>query len=140
MRESRGISVTSSPKQPSPVAADNLAMKRFADRNEMVLYLWDYFYCSNTPVPGDEAAWAVIERATCRIRESEISLDAPTPIDVRLRSARRARKAAHLALREIERLSVQPERWVVERLAELVATTDTMIEALSKAARDVTVH
>jgi len=115
-------------------------MQRPKTRSNVVLYLWDYFYVSNSPAPGDEAVWAVIERATGRIRESEHSLDPLMPPDVRLRSARRIRSAVRLAMRQIERLSVEPEPWVIDRLVELEALTDDMIQALSDAGRRVVVH
>ena len=126
--------------QPKVGAADNIRMQRPKTRSNVVLYLWDYFYVSNSPAPGDEAVWAVIERATGRIRESEHSLDPLMPPDVRLRSARRIRSAVRLAMRQIERLSVEPEPWVIDRLVELEALTDDMIQALSDAGRRVVVH
>ena len=113
---------------------------RFKNRSEMVLYLWDYFYISNAPAPGDETPWAMIERATCRIRESEISLDPPTPPDERLRSARRIRNAVRLVLRQIEKLSVRPEQWVHDHFVELEASTDETIQALAETARRVVIH
>lgn len=66
-------------------------------RSHVVLYLWDYFYVSHLPVPGDERVWTAIERATCRIRQAEAYIDAPTPADVRLRNARRLRNAIRVA-------------------------------------------
>jgi hypothetical protein len=95
----------------------------------VILYLWDYFYVANAPEPGDEKAWGVIERATCRIRESEIYLGASTPPDVRVRHARRIRNAVRVALRNIERLSVAPERWVLDQLAELESHCDDLLSA-----------
>ena len=125
--------------QPQRAAADNDSM-RLNSRSDVVLYLWDYFYVSKYPEPGDEKAWGVIERATCRIRELELYLDAPTPADVRLRSARRMRAAVRVALRNIERLSASPERWVVDRLGELERLTDELVETLNASARDVVLH
>lgn len=113
---------------------------KFHSRFEMVLYLWDYFYVSHAPPAGDEATWATIERATCRIREAEIDLDDRKPPDVRLHSARRIGKAARLCLRSIEQLSVRPEQWVIDGLAELVATTERMIETLSDEASKTPLH
>lgn len=113
---------------------------RLNSRRDVVLYLWDWFYVSSHPAPGDEKAWGMIERATCRIRDLELYLDAPTPADVRLRSARRMRAAARVALRNIERLSVSPERWVIDRLAELEHLTSELAETLNASARDVVVH
>ena len=93
----------------------------------MVLYVWDYFYISNAPAPGDEAVWAVIERATCRIFEAEHKLAPATPADERVRSARRIRNAVRLVMRQIELLSVKPEQWVRDRLVELEAETDQLL-------------
>lgn len=113
---------------------------RANSRSDVVLYLWDYFYVGKVPEQGDEKAWSMIERATCRIRELELYLDAPTPTDVRLRSARRMRAAVRVALRNIERLSMAPERWVIDRLVELARLTSDLVEALRDPARDVVLH
>jgi hypothetical protein len=110
------------------------------DRSHVALYVWDYFFISNDPSKGDEKPWSAIERATTRIRESEMHLDPTTPSDVRVRHARRVRGAARVALRNIERLSVQPEQWVVDRLAELEAFSHQLIEELSTVADDLAVH
>ena len=99
-------------------------------RSNVALYVWDYFYIANVPCRGDEKHWSAIERATCRIRESEPYLDAPTPVDVRLRNARRVRNAARLALRHIKELSEAPESWVTNQLSELEAFTDKLIQEL----------
>lgn len=113
---------------------------RANNRSDVVLYLWDYFYVSKYPERGDEKAWGMIERATCRIRDLEIYLDAPTPADLRLRSARRMRAAVRVALRNIERLSAAPERWVIDRLVELERLTSDLVETLHDSARDVVLH
>lgn len=110
------------------------------DRSQVALYVWDYFFISNHPSKRDEKPWSAIERATTRIRESEVHLDPSTPPDLRVRHARRLRSAARAALRNIERLSVQPEQWVIDRLAELAAFSHELIEELSTAARDLAVH
>jgi hypothetical protein len=109
-------------------------------RSDVALYVWDYFYVRHVPAAGDEVVWAVIERATCRILESEPSLRPPMPPDVRLRSARRVRSAARLARRKIELLSSEPERWVVDGLVELETHADDIIRTLSEVAKHVVVH
>jgi hypothetical protein len=113
---------------------------RLNSRSDVLLYLWDYFYVSQHPEKGDEKVWGVIERATCRIRECEIYLDAPRPVDVRFRSARRMRAAVRVALRNIERLSASPERWVIDRLLELERLASELVDSLNDSARDVVVH
>ena len=110
------------------------------DRSHIALYVWDYFFISNYPSKGDEKPWSAIERATTRIRESEMHLDPPTPPDLRVRHARRVRNAARAALRNIECLSVQPEQWVVDRLVELESFSNDLIKELSTVARDLAVH
>jgi hypothetical protein len=110
------------------------------DRSHAALYVWDYFFISNYPSKGDEKPWSSIERATTRIRESEMHLDPPTPSDVRVRHGRRVRSAARSALRNIGRLSVQPEQWVIDRLVELEALSHALIEELCIVARDLAVH
>ncbi|MDQ3370339.1 MAG: hypothetical protein M3680_33385 [Myxococcota bacterium] len=115
-------------------------MRNLKTRGEVALYVWDYFYVSNVPPPADGQPWALIERATCRIRESEPYLNPPTALDVRLRHARRVRNAARLALRQIERLSALPEPWVIERLVELEAFAEILIEELAEAARQLVLH
>jgi hypothetical protein len=110
------------------------------DRSHIALYVWDYFFISNCPAKGDERPWSAIERATQRIRESEVHLDPRAPADVRVRHARRVRSAARTAMRNIERLSIQPEQWVVDRLVELEAFSQKLLQELSADARDLAVH
>jgi len=103
---------------------------RFKSRSDVALYVWDYFYISHVPHEGDEGAWAAVERATHRIRQSEQYLDAPTPMDVRVRHARRVRNSVRAARRQIEQLSVRPDRWVIDRLDDLEAMADAVIKEL----------
>ena len=108
-------------------------MHRLETRFEVALYVWDYFYLDRRPAAGDETVWAVIERATERIRESESGLDPPTPSDVRLRSARRVRNAVRKAMRHIKLLSVPPEQWVVDGLVELGDLAESVILTVAAA-------
>jgi hypothetical protein len=108
---------------------------RATTRNQVVLDLWDFFYIRNTPGRGEEKTWGAIERATCRIRDAEVYLDEPTPADVRLRNAQRMRSAVRVARRNIDRLAAKPERWIVDRLAELEAVAVQLIRDLSDEAR-----
>jgi len=104
-------------------------------RDHLALYIWDYFYIANAPRAGDRREWEAVERATQRIRESQIYLDPPHPADVRLRHARRVRNSARAALRSIAQLSVAPERWVIDGLVALERWTETMTEELRDEAR-----
>src|SRR5690348_1883909 len=104
-------------------------MPKFKTRSELALYVWDYFYVAHTPARKDEAIWTVIERAVCRIYESEGELRSSNPSDLRLRSARRVRNAVRSALRHIKLLSVAPEQWVIDGLAELGTEADKEIAA-----------
>ncbi|MEO8707388.1 MAG: hypothetical protein ABI867_45595 [Kofleriaceae bacterium] len=99
---------------------------------ELALYVWDYFYCSNVPQPGDEKVWKRIENATCRIRQTEVHFGPRNPPDVRRRHARRSRNAIRLALRQIVLLSQPPERWVIEDLHRLDALVAGVIESLGE--------
>ena len=110
-------------------------MRRFKDRSEAVLYLWDYFYCANVPRRGDEEPWGKIERAMCRVRDSESHLETRYPVDIRLRNARRIRNAVRLAARNIEKLSSQTEQWVLDELARLETFATELIDSLSNKVR-----
>jgi hypothetical protein len=124
-------------QQPTAMRADTRVM-RFTNRHDMVLYLWDYFYISRVPAPGDEELWAAIERATCRIHASDGMLGESIPPDVRLKHARRMRDAARLARKRIDELAVAPARWVVDALVEIEQFGDDMIAALG--GMDVMLH
>jgi hypothetical protein len=100
------------------------------------LDVWDYFYCSHYPCKGDEKPWATIERATHRIRASEMYLDPPRAPDLRLQHARRVRNAARVALRNIALLSIGPEPWVIDRLVDFEAFGHKLVRELSALARD----
>jgi hypothetical protein len=109
-------------------------------QSHVALYVWDYFFISNYPSKGDEKPWSAIERATTRMRESEPYLDTKTPPDLRVRHARRVRNSARAALRNIKCLSVLPEQWVIDGIAELEAFSHELIQDLSTVARDLAVH
>lgn len=112
-------------------------MQEAEARSHAALYLWDYFYVSNRPERGDEKAWGMIERATCRIRESEVELRPSVAPDVRLRHARRIRNSARVALRHVEQLSVAPEKWAIDWLVQFEALASELIETLADPARHV---
>lgn len=104
--------------------------------SEKVLYVWDYFYVTRGPARGDEDAWRAIERATCRVRESEADTHDSRPPDVRLRAARRTRASARLALRQIARLIERPEEWVIAALVDIETVADDLTKALSVGLED----
>ena len=106
-------------------------------RDHLALYIWDYFYIANVPHPGDARLWVSIERATQRIRESQIHLDPPIPADVRLRHAKRVRNSARAALRSIAQLSVPPARWVIDGLEELERWMETLTRELRDQAHEL---
>ncbi len=108
-------------------------MWKFKSQSDAILYVWDYFYCANAPQPGDEVPWGKIERALCRVRESESYLDARHAVDIRLQHARRTLRAVRLTLKTIPELSSPPERWVVVELAKLESSTTKLVEELSMA-------
>jgi hypothetical protein len=109
-------------------------------RSEKILYVWDYFYISHVAATGDEAPWLAIERATSRIRMSEVDISVSTPVDIRFRAARRMRDAARLALRQIERLVTKPEQWVIDALVDIEAFAAELVETLFEPARQAIVH
>lgn len=96
-----------------------------------MLYLWDYFYSAHVPRPGDEKVWGTIERAMCRLRESEPYLRGRHAVDIQLRHARRVRNAVRLALRKIDELSSRTDQWVLDELARLETFTAELIASLS---------
>jgi hypothetical protein len=108
-------------------------------RSEIALYLWDYYFISHVPAIGDEQPWAAIERAACRILESEPWLDPPAPAHERLRSARRVRNAVHHIVRQLDKLSTETEDWILESLAALGIAAQAVIDALADSA-DAVVH
>lgn len=112
-------------------------MRKFRDRSEAVLYLWDYFYCARVPRPGDEKVWGTIERAMCRLRESEPYLRGRHAVDIELRHARRVRNAVRLASRKIDELSSQTDQWVLDELAHLEIFTEELVASLSASAPTV---
>ena len=113
-------------------------MREFKSWGEALLYTWDYFYIANTPARGDEKAWATIERALCRVRESEYQSGETIPVDVRRPAVRRMRDGLRVAVRQTALLRVRPEAWVVAQLEALRLRFEVLHHQL--ASREVTVH
>jgi len=112
---------------------------RFKTRFEAALYVWDYFYVARYPAQGDEKPWAMIERATGRIRESEGYLRPDRPADVRLQHARRLWRAARVAKRHIEQLSTATEQWVLDELDTLESFARTVLDEVAGSASELVV-
>jgi hypothetical protein len=71
--------------------------------SQAALYLWDYFYIQHYPADSERRAWRRIECAAIRIQESEQLLGDNYPAAVRVKNARRVRRA----VREIVRLTTE---------------------------------
>jgi hypothetical protein len=104
-------------------------MRRFKNRSEATLYLWDYFYVSNAPQLGDESVWKTIENAACRILELESFLRPSASHDEQLRNARRLRRAVRLIVSQLPRLKAEVAPWISEVLGSLEADVSAIIAA-----------
>jgi hypothetical protein len=98
-------------------------MQRFESRSEATLYLWDYFYVTNTPQPDDQAVWQRIERAACRIRQAEAFLRPTVSNDEQLRNARRLLGAVRFIARQLPRLKAEVAPWIAEVIISLARRT-----------------
>jgi hypothetical protein len=105
---------------------------RFENRREATLYLWDYFYLTNAPQPGDESVWQTIENAACRIREFEPFLRPPASHDEQLRNARRLRRAVRVIVGQLPRLKAEVAPWISDVLRSLEAEVSAIIAALQR--------
>ncbi len=108
---------------------ENEGMK-LKSQSDMALYLWDYFYLREMPTPNEEKPWRRIECATLRIRESEPYLTESYPPALRLKNAKRVRRAVREILKLIPELESIPESWTAEVLAFFEVTSDSIIERL----------
>ena len=104
-------------------------MRRFESRSQATLYLWDYFYLTNAPQPGDECVWQTIENAACRIRELEPFLGPPASSDERVRNARRVRRAVRVIVGQLPRLKAEVAPWISEVLRSLETEVSAIIAA-----------
>lgn len=115
-------------------------MRRFDNTGEAALYLWDYFYLQVAPTESEEKPWRRIECATFRIRESEPYLADKYPATVRVRNARRVRRATREILRCIPQLETVPELWIASVLAHFEALSDSIISELQEEAAGLPLH
>ena len=106
----------------------------------MALYLWDYFYLKECPTPNEREPWRKIECATIRIRDSEPYLEESYPPTVRLRNAKRIRRAVREILKRIPDLETIPESWTAEVLAYFEVASEAVIESLRNADLAVGLH
>jgi hypothetical protein len=104
-------------------------MRRFKNRGEATLYLWDYFYLANAPRPGEERVWRIIENAACRIRELEPFLRPSASRDEQLRNARRLRRAVRVIVDQLPRLKAEVAPWISDVLRSLDAEVSAIIAA-----------
>jgi hypothetical protein len=104
-------------------------MRPFKSRGEATLYLWDYFYVTNVPLPGDEGAWRSIEKAACRILELEPFLRPPGSNTGQLRDARRLRRAVRVIVGQLPLLKAEVAPWISEVLRSLEAESSAIISA-----------
>lgn len=115
-------------------------MRKFKTSSEAALYLWDYFYISNYPSEGEERAWSRIECATIRIRESEQLLGPEYPAVVRVKNAKRVRRAAREIVRLIGKLETLPALWIADVLAYFEVLAESVLEALKEEAAERPLH
>lgn len=115
-------------------------MWHFKSHDDRALYLWDYFYVSHLPGPGEDKDWKVIENAMCRLREAVAHLASPLmPADERVRHARRGKAAVTPTMKHLPRIS-HVEPWVHAELAELATFVAQVIATHEGDARRVVVH
>ena len=107
-------------------------MRPFESRSQATLYLWDYFYVTNAPQPGDQSVWQTIENAACRILELEPLLRPPVSNGEQLRNARRLRRAVGVIVRQLPLLKAEVAPWISEVLASLEAEVSAIIAALQQ--------
>jgi hypothetical protein len=114
---------------------------QFETVSQAACYLWDYFYMSHYPTDSERRAWSRIECATIRIRESEQLLGDRYPACVRVKHAKRVRRA----VREIVRLSTEalervPDEPVAYALGMLEGCAQRVIDEQSDEARAQPLH
>ena len=103
----------------------------FSNVADAALSLWDYYYLSAGPSPGEDAVWRRIECATCRIHESLGAAEhAGYTTEERVGSARRVRRAARECSRLIPRLQAAPP-WTLVAARAIEERADTLLENLN---------
>ncbi|MEZ4399068.1 MAG: hypothetical protein R3B06_03570 [Kofleriaceae bacterium] len=104
------------------------------------IYLWDYFYAKDGPVPGDERTWRLIENATCRMWEAEPHVRATYAPEIQLAQARRLRRDCRAARRQIALLSARPPGWVMSGLVALEVLADRVVRELGRSVSPAQLH
>ncbi len=107
---------------------------------EIALHLWDYFYLSNAPSERDAKPWRRIECATERIRDSESLMCDSYPASIRVKHAKRVRRAVREILRLIPELDTIPSDDVADALAFFAVYSDEIIDMLSEQAKARPLH
>lgn len=115
-------------------------MRTFTSASEAALYLWDYFYLSVCPTENESKPWRRIECATIRIRESEQYLTARHPATVRIRNARRIRRAVREIVRCVPELETIPDDWIAVTLAYFEVLSEAIIKELAEEAAESPLH
>ena len=113
---------------------------KLTNPGEAALYLWDYFYLSCSPTDNEAKVWRRIECATIRIRESEPYLADRYPAPVRLRNAKRVRRATREIVRLVGQLESVPDLWVGEAVGLLEGLAELAIEASQNGASEQPLH
>lgn len=119
---------------------DNGRVKNFKSPNDAAFWLWDYFYLHVIPTANEAKPWSRIECATIRIRDSVQYLDAQFPAPVRVRNAKRVRRAVREIVRLVDELESIPEEWVARALGTLEGLADATIASLEDEAKHRPLH
>ncbi len=112
----------------------------FNNPGDAALYLWDYFYLSQYPTDSEVKPWRRIECATQRIRESEQFMTERFPPVVRLRNAKRVRRATREIVRLVGQLETIPDRRTALALGYLEALAENAIDDVKELAAAEPLH
>jgi len=104
-------------------------------------FLWDYFYIENYPTDAEKRAWRRIECAAKRMVESTQFLGDELPAAVRVKNAKRVRRAAREAMRlSTEKLETIPDQRVAIALGMLEGCAQRLIDACADDAAAQPLH